>query len=65
MNEDLFVRTLARLFRTEDPAVLNGIGDDTAVLDLGLPDGWLLLAAADQVVEMSILRRRLPLMMPG
>lgn len=51
MNEDLFVRTLARLFRTEDPAVLNGIGDDTAVLDLGLPDGWLLLAAADQVVE--------------
>lgn len=51
MNEDLFVQNLARLFRTDDPAVLNGIGDDTAVLDLTLPGGWLLLAAADQVVE--------------
>jgi selenophosphate synthetase-related protein len=51
MNEDLFVQSLTKLFKTDDPSVLNGIGDDTAVLDLGLPGGWLFLAAADQVVE--------------
>ena len=51
MNEDLFVQSLTKLFKTDDPSVLDGIGDDTAVLDFGLPGGWLFLAAADQVVE--------------
>lgn len=50
MNEELFVRRLAGLFR-QSKDVFTGIGDDAAALDLGLPGGELLLAAADQVVE--------------
>ena len=50
MNEEQFVRRIAALFR-QSKDVFTGIGDDAAALDLGLPDGELLLAAADQIVE--------------
>jgi len=50
MNEEKFTDFLAGLFsRRED--VFEGIGDDAAALDLGLPGGLLLLAAADQVLS--------------
>lgn len=50
MNEEKFTQHLAGLFSKRSD-VFTGIGDDAAALDLGLPDGKLLLAAADQVVE--------------
>lgn len=49
-NEEIFTGHLAELFHRR-PDVFTGIGDDAAALDLGLPDGKLLLAAADQVIE--------------
>ena len=50
MNEEGFIQKLAGLFPgSRDVAV--GIGDDAAALDLGLPGGMLLLAAADQVIS--------------
>lgn len=50
MNEQAFVKNISSLF-SRRPDVFTGIGDDAAALDLGLPDGKLLLAAADQVIE--------------
>ncbi len=48
MNEEIFVRKLEQIFKPGSD-VFTPIGDDAAALDLGLP--YLLLAAADQVVE--------------
>lgn len=50
MNEEEFTAGLAGLF-TAGKDVFTGIGDDAAALDLALPDGRLLLAATDQVIE--------------
>ena len=50
MNEETFTKNIAALFAKRSD-VFTGIGDDAAALDLGLPSGKLLLAAADQVVE--------------
>lgn len=51
MNEDRFTAALADIFSHCRSDVFTGIGDDAAVLDPGLPDGKLLLAAADQVIR--------------
>ncbi|MSR42556.1 MAG: thiamine-monophosphate kinase [Pedosphaera sp.] len=49
MNEfDLIARLAGAL--PADPSVIAGIGDDCAVLDVGLPDRWLLFKT-DAVVE--------------
>jgi len=50
MNEQAFVKNITALFSKRND-VFTGIGDDAAALDLGLPGGKLLLAAADQVIE--------------
>ena len=50
MNEETFTKNIAALFAKRSD-VFTGIGDDAAALNLGLPGGKLLLAAADQVVE--------------
>ena len=49
MDEESFALGLAGLF-SRRPDVFEGIGDDAAALDLNLPGGLLLLAAADQVL---------------
>lgn len=50
MNEETFTKNIAALFARRND-VFTGIGDDAAALDLGINNGKLLLAAADQVVE--------------
>ena len=48
MDEESFIRKITSFF-PQGPDVKTGPGDDCAVLDLGLE--YLLLAAADQVIE--------------
>lgn len=50
MSEEDFIQKLAGLFPGSRDVTV-GIGDDAAALDLGLPGGMLLLAAADQVIS--------------
>lgn len=59
MNELELIRKLAPLLPTNDK-VIAGIGDDCAVLDLGLPDDFILLKTDSIVEGIHFTRESLP-----